>query len=300
VSTRGEPGRRGTKTAARSPHHALHILVAEDNAVNRTLVTTLLKKRGHSVKAVENGREAVEAIETAGARRFDLVVMDVQMPEMGGFEATEAIRAGERSTGQHLPIVALTAHAMQGDRARCLEAGMDGYLTKPIDVDELIATVEGFGGQPSESVVEQPTHESAAVIFDERTALACAAGDRRLLKRIIALFRSDRSTALRRISRAVAEEDGEALRMAAHALKGSIATVGGARGREAAAELEQMGRENQFYQAEPAYRRLSKEIALLDDAFVAADLIVRPQRATGSQRRRLPRPKTARKKSRRS
>jgi CheY-like chemotaxis protein len=298
VSTRREHGRRGTKKAARSPHHSLHILVAEDNPVNRTLVTTLLKKRGHSVKAVENGREAIAAIQAAGARRFDLVVMDVQMPEMGGFEATEAIRAGERSTGQHVPIVALTAHAMQGDRARCLEAGMDGYLTKPIDVDELIATVEGFGGQPSESVDEQPTQASAAVIFDERTALACAAGDRRLLKRIIALFRSDRSTALRSIGRAVAEEDGEALRMAAHALKGSIATVGGARGREAAAELEQMGRENQFYQAERAYRRLSKEIALLDDAFAAADLIVRPQRATGSRPRRVPRPKTARKKSR--
>ena len=149
---RASSDRRGAKTAARSPHHSLHILVAEDNAVNRTLVTTLLKKRGHSVKAVENGREAIAAIQAASARRFDLVVMDVQMPEMGGFEATEAIRADERTTGQHLPIVALTAHAMQGDRARCLEAGMDGYLTKPIDVDELIATVEGFGGQPSESV----------------------------------------------------------------------------------------------------------------------------------------------------
>ncbi len=300
VSTRGEHGRRGAKTAARSPHHALHILVAEDNAVNRTLVTTLLKKRGHSIKAVENGREAVQAIQTTGARPFDIVVMDVQMPEMGGFEATQAIRAGERSTGQHLPIVALTAHAMQGDRARCLEAGMDGYLTKPIDVDELIATVEGFGGQPSESAVEPTTQDSAAVIFDERTALACAAGDRRLLKRIIALFRADRSTALRRISRAVAEEDGEALRMAAHALKGSIATVGGARGREAAAELEQMGRENQFFQAEPAYRRLSQEIALLDGAFAAANLVVSPRRSTASGRRRAPQPKTSRKKGRRS
>jgi CheY-like chemotaxis protein len=299
VSTRGEHGRQVTKAAARSPYRPLHILVAEDNAVNRTLVTTLLKKRGHSVKAVENGREAVEAIRTAGARQFDIVVMDVQMPEMGGFEATEAIRAGERSTGQHLPIVALTAHAMQGDRARCLEAGMDGYLTKPIDVDELIATVEGFGGEPHEARVEQPSQDGG-VIFDERTALACAAGDRRLLKRIIALFRSDRATTLRRINRAVAERDGEALRMAAHALKGSIATVGGARGREAAAELEQMGRVNQFDQAEPAYHRLSKEIALLDEAFAAASLVARPQRATGSRRRRAPQAKAARKKSRRS
>ena len=298
VSTRGERGRPMTKTVAASPHHSLHILVAEDNEVNRTLVTTLLKKRGHSVKAVENGRLAVQAIQ-AGARRFDVVVMDVQMPEMGGFEATEAIRAGERSTGQHLPIVALTAHAMQGDRARCLEAGMDGYLTKPIDVDELIATVEGFGGEPREAPVPQPSRDSAAVIFDERTALACAAGDRRLLKRIVALFRADRSTTLRRINLAIAERDGEALRMAAHALKGSIATVGGARGREAAAELEQMGRASDFDQADLASQRLSNEIALLDDAFAAANLVVRPQRSTKS-RRRVTRLKTARKKSRRS
>jgi two-component system sensor histidine kinase/response regulator len=299
VSTRGEHGRPVTKAAGGSPYRPLHILVAEDNAVNRTLVTTLLKKRGHSVKAVENGREAVEATKKAGARQFDIVVMDVQMPKMGGFEATEAIRAGERSTGQHVPIVALTAHAMQGDRARCLEAGMDGYLTKPIDVDELIATVEGFGGEPREARVEQPSQDGG-VIFDERTALACAAGDRRLLKRIIALFRSDRATTLRRINRAVAERDGEALRMAAHALKGSIATVGGARGREAAAELEQMGRANQFDQAEPAYHRLSKEIALLDEAFAAASLVARPQRATTSRRHRAPQVKTARKKGRRS
>ena len=300
VSTRGEKSRPATKTAPGSPHRSLHILVAEDNAVNRTLVMTLLKKRGHSVKAVENGREAVQAIQTAGARRFDIVVMDVQMPEMGGFEATEAIRAGERSSGLHLPIVALTAHAMQGDRARCLEAGMDDYLTKPIDVDELIATVEGFGGEPLEARVEQPSQDIAAVTFDERTALACAAGDRRLLKRIIALFRSDRATTLRRINRAVADRDGEALRMAAHALKGSIATVGGARGREAAAELEQMGRANQFDDAEPACHRLSKEISLLDDAFAAANLVARPQGATGLRQRRVPKPKTARKKSRRS
>jgi CheY-like chemotaxis protein/HPt (histidine-containing phosphotransfer) domain-containing protein len=298
VSTRGAPGRPVTKTIAASPHYSLHILVAEDNEVNRTLVTTLLKKRGHSVKAVANGRLAVEAIQ-AGARRFDIVVMDVQMPEMGGFEATEAIRAGERSTGLHVPIVALTAHAMQGDRARCLEAGMDGYLTKPIDVDELIATVEGFGGEPRDAPVAQPSRESAAVIFDERTALACAAGDRRLLKRIIALFRADSSTTLNRINLAIAERDGEALRMAAHALKGSIATVGGARGREAAAELEQMGRASDFDQADVASERLSKEIARLDDAFAAANLVVQPQRSPKS-RRRVTRPKTARKKSRRS
>jgi HPt (histidine-containing phosphotransfer) domain-containing protein len=120
-----------------------------------------------------------------------------------------------------------------------------------------------------------------------------------LLKRIIALFRADSSTTLNRINLAIAERDGEALRMAAHALKGSIATVGGARGREAAAELEQMGRASDFDQADVASERLSKEIARLDDAFAAANLVVQPQRSPKS-RRRVTRPKTARKKSRRS
>lgn len=122
------PRARAAKAAPR-PRRALRVLVAEDNVVNRKLVTTLLQKRGHQVTAVDNGRAAVQAIDTASPRGFDLVLMDVQMPEMGGLEATQAIRDRERTTRRHLPIVALTAHAMQGDRERCLAAGMDGYLS---------------------------------------------------------------------------------------------------------------------------------------------------------------------------
>jgi PAS domain S-box-containing protein len=300
VSTRRQRARSIAQAAAQTPGRPLRILVAEDNPVNRKLVTTLLRKRGHTVKAVENGREAVASVRTAGAHGFDVVVMDVQMPEMSGFEATQAIRAGESPTAGHLPIVALTAHAMQGDRARCLEAGMDGYLSKPIDVDELIATVERFGGDASASRDEQPAPTGTEAVFDEPAALAYTGGDRRLLKRIIALFRSDRSSALRRIKHAVDQRNGEALRMAAHALKGSIATVGAPRGREAAAELEQMGRANQFDDIERAYGRLRKEITLLDDAFAAAGLLVRPGRSTASRQRGTPRPKESRKKRSRS
>ena len=139
----------------------LRILVAEDNAANRKLVTALLQKRGHAVKAVENGRLAVAELDGRAGDRFDVVVMDLQMPEMGGLEATTAIRAHEAPSGRRLPIVALTAHAMQGDRERCLAAGMDGYLSKPIDVDELYTTVESFGRVSAGAPAAEPTAPAA-------------------------------------------------------------------------------------------------------------------------------------------
>ncbi len=113
---------------------SLRILVAEDNAVNQKLIVRLLEKRGHSVQVVPNGRDAVEIL--AGTS-FDLVLMDMQMQVMDGFEATIEIRKREEHGGVHLPIIALTAYAMKGDRERCLTAGMDGYLTKPIRGNEL-------------------------------------------------------------------------------------------------------------------------------------------------------------------
>jgi signal transduction histidine kinase/DNA-binding response OmpR family regulator len=122
---------------------SLKILVAEDNPVNRTLALKMLEKRGHKVTLAGNGIEAVAALQ---ADTFDLVLMDIQMPEMDGFEATAAIRASERGTGRHQPIVALTAHAMKGDQERCRDAGMDGYLAKPIRPDDLTALLDGFPG----------------------------------------------------------------------------------------------------------------------------------------------------------
>jgi CheY-like chemotaxis protein/anti-sigma regulatory factor (Ser/Thr protein kinase) len=126
---------------ALEPMAVLRVLVAEDNAVNQRLATRLLEKRGHRVTVTANGREAVEA---QANQTFDLVLMDVQMPEMDGFEATAAIREMERHNGAHLPIIALTAHAMKGDRERCLNAGMDGYLSKPIRPQELDEVLEKY------------------------------------------------------------------------------------------------------------------------------------------------------------
>jgi CheY-like chemotaxis protein len=120
----------------------LRILVAEDNKVNQFLAARLLGKLGHSVLVVGNGREALAALDGAAAGEFDLILMDVQMPEMDGFEATAIIRARERSSGTHLPIIAVTAHAMKGDEERCLAAGMDGYTSKPIEIEHLFATID--------------------------------------------------------------------------------------------------------------------------------------------------------------
>jgi len=119
---------------------ALRVLVAEDNAVNQRLASRMLEKRGHRVTVTANGLEAVEALANGN---FDLILMDIQMPEMDGFEATAAIRTREKRDGTHIPIIALTANAMKGDRERCLAAGMDGYLSKPIvprELDELLET----------------------------------------------------------------------------------------------------------------------------------------------------------------
>jgi CheY-like chemotaxis protein len=123
------------KRPAALPGRPLHILLAEDNPVNQKLAVSLLRKHGHTVEVANNGREALTALEQ---EPFDVVLMDVQMPEMDGLEATVAIREREKRTGRHIPVLAMTAYAMKGDRERCLAAGMDGYVAKPIRIQELL------------------------------------------------------------------------------------------------------------------------------------------------------------------
>nr|MBA2356092.1 response regulator [Acidobacteriota bacterium] len=118
------------------------VLLAEDNAVNQRVAVAMLTKGGHHVLVADNGADAADAI---AREQFDVVLMDVQMPDVNGFEATARVRDRERTTGGRIPIVAMTAHAMTGDRERCLDAGMDGYLTKPITFDALMAAVERYG-----------------------------------------------------------------------------------------------------------------------------------------------------------
>jgi CheY-like chemotaxis protein len=143
--TSDSPERRHvvTRHSLRESRRKLRVLLVEDNAVNQLVAARLLGKRGHTVVIAGNGKEALAALDERGSVGFDLILMDVQMPEMDGFEATKVVRTREQSSGQHLPIIAMTAHAMKGDKERCLAAGMDRYVSKPIQVEELFAAIDG-------------------------------------------------------------------------------------------------------------------------------------------------------------
>jgi PAS domain S-box-containing protein len=144
---------RSPAAAPDAPVRVLRILLAEDNAVNQKLVVRVLERRGHAVTVASDGLQAVAALRR---ERFDLVLMDVQMPEMDGFEATARIREHERSTGSHIPIIALTAHAMKGDEDRCLQAGMDAYLSKPVESNALIQLIEALTAPPQSTAGDCP------------------------------------------------------------------------------------------------------------------------------------------------
>jgi CheY-like chemotaxis protein len=134
------------------PFIARRVLLAEDNVVNQKVASIILQKSGHSVLAVSNGKEALAALQRES---FDVVLMDIQMPEMDGFEATARIRAGEANRARHLPILALTAHAMSGDRERCLAAGMDGYVSKPLQPAELIQAIADVTASPKSDTISK-------------------------------------------------------------------------------------------------------------------------------------------------
>jgi signal transduction histidine kinase/DNA-binding response OmpR family regulator len=227
------------------------ILLAEDNVVNQRVAVGLLERRGHHVSVANNGREAVDAVMR---ERFDVVLMDVQMPEMGGIEATAEIRKREVTSGDHVRIIAMTAHAMTGDRDRCLEAGMDGYLSKPINQPMLIGVIEqGSNG-------EQPALRAA---IDQAALLARVGGDVELMHEVIRLFMEDCPMRLSAIHAAIVSGNAEALRNAAHALRGAAGTLSAGGVVDAAHLLERLGAENRLAPAEAAWKTLNAEAAHL-------------------------------------
>ena len=231
------------------------VLLAEDGAINQQVAVRLLEERGHSVVVVNNGRAAVEQVV---AQPFDVVLMDVQMPEMDGLEATAAIRRAEAQTGGHVPIVAMTAHAMKGDRDRFLAAGMDGYVAKPVRPHELYAAVEG-GGPNVEAGLLAP----ADVSFEWDAALERVGGDEAMLRDLVEMFFAECPKLMQQIREHIASADGPELRRAAHTLKGSAHVFGAAAAAEAAHRLEEIGREEAFADAEEALALLEDEVAQL-------------------------------------
>jgi signal transduction histidine kinase/DNA-binding response OmpR family regulator len=237
------------------PERRLRVLLAEDNVVNQRLAATLLERRGHRVTIAANGREALEAFERES---FDVILMDVQMPEMGGFEATTAIRERERRTGGHIPIIAMTAHAMKGDRERCLAVGMDEYMTKPLDSRTLWSKIEGTANAAS-----QPAPPDDDPLSDQ--VLARVGGDRQLLSEISRLFVDDAPNHLERIRKALDEGDAEGVRRAAHALKGAAANFEADAVVAAARALEEAGRANDLGDADAMWRTIKVETDRLVD-----------------------------------
>ena len=274
--------------AAISPvaSRSLRVLLAEDTPANQKLAGYLLRKRGHRVKLVRNGRQALEAV---GRQEFDAVLMDVQMPVMDGLQATRAIRKLPDPKKARLPIIAMTAHALKGDHEQCLAAGMDGYIAKPIEREELIAMVEQLaekataglsapaaapdasaspspppiGALPPAETASPPTPPG---VFDLNVAVRRCFGKYRLFQDMVKCLFDEADPLLERMRTASANGGEAELANAAHRLKGTVGYLGAAPAMEAVRRVEQMGRRGELTGAAEAIRQLEEQLAILKQA----------------------------------
>ncbi|MCS6975450.1 MAG: response regulator [Gemmatales bacterium] len=221
---------------------SLKILLAEDNPVNQRLMVRLLEKDGHHVTLAKNGREAVAAHERD---QFDVILMDLQMPEMGGIEAMKLIREREATSGKRTPIIALTAHALKGDREKCLEAGMDGYVSKPVQPAALRAEIARVLGSDAEQPAEAE-NECGTPILDLDTVLERLDGDTQLLEELLTLLLQDARQDLERLRAEVPARNSEEVRRIAHRLKGAFSSLCVERAAQATREIEQAVRDGQW------------------------------------------------------
>jgi signal transduction histidine kinase/DNA-binding response OmpR family regulator/streptogramin lyase len=238
----------------------LRILLAEDNTVNQMLAVRMLSKWGHKVVVANNGREALEILEK---QTFDLVLMDVQMPEMDGIESTRRIREREKTNGAHLPVIAMTAYAIKGDRERCLTAGMDDYVSKPIQAKQLFETLENLAGVFVGNEVDGTPRRSKRKVFDKDAALARVDGDERLLADMIAVFFDDYPRQIAALREAVSKQDPKSLERAAHSLRGALSNFGGTAAAEIAQDVERIARSGDLRTAEEICSQLDAELERL-------------------------------------
>jgi CheY-like chemotaxis protein len=275
-------GIAGAKRPSRGARRPMRILVAEDNPVNQELALHLLERRGHSVILAENGRQALAAVEK---HSFDLVLMDVQMPELGGLEATQAIREKEKASGTHVPIIAMTAHAMQGDRERCLAAGMDGYIAKPLDPKKFLQTVEAVGVDGAAATAAADDGKGPEDSLDSEALLERFSGNKGLLRSLVKTFSKDCPSMMARIRSSLASRDTVALADAAHALKGSVGNFGPSAALETARRIEKEARQGKLDGAWETYATLEDNIARL---LPALQLIGGSQSTSGLNQRLHP------------
>jgi two-component system, sensor histidine kinase and response regulator len=236
---------------------SLQILLAEDNQVNQKLATRLLEKRGHHVVIASNGKEALLALEK---KCFDLVLMDVQMPEMDGLEATRLLREKEENSGQHQAVVAMTALVMKGDRERCMAAGMDGYLSKPIRQQELDDVLDTYLAldRPNLSLSKFDDSPKASVCVEE--LFERIDGDRGFLSELLVLFLGDYPAQIQSAREAIANNDTADLQRVGHALKGALGNLAAPIASGIAGELESMGRSGNILLARTRLDELEEEL----------------------------------------
>ncbi len=265
-----------------SSSDGLRILVAEDNAINQVVARQMLEKQGHQVEVASNGKEALAALER---QSFDLVLMDVQMPEMSGFDVTAAIRARENGSGRRQPIIALTAHAMKGDRERCLEAGMDGYLSKPIQACELsraIALVVGGKQQVPGSarpVRPDPAADAAGHplaglppagrnthVLDRAATLERYRGDLSFVQTLASLLVEESLRSLAEMRDALRGKEADRLGQVAHKFVGAVSSFVAPEATEAVRQLEARAKAGDLPEAGQALATLEVTLARLTAA----------------------------------
>jgi signal transduction histidine kinase/DNA-binding response OmpR family regulator len=239
----------------------LRVLVAEDNPVNQTVVKRMLEKMGHTVTIAPNGKDALSRLR---AGSFDVVFMDVQMPEMDGLTATRKIRESEQSTGVHIPIVAMTAHAMKGDKERCLESGMTAYISKPVssrDVEETLRLL--FPLHEPVATIKTEILPRRVVIWDRAKTLERLDGDENLFQEVIHIFLEETPKLLTQLHKAVVDSNAEVVERTAHSLKGQLSYLGLASVSDKARDLEQMGRKAELTNANELMGVLETELSAL-------------------------------------
>ncbi|HEX7518147.1 MAG TPA: response regulator [Chthoniobacterales bacterium] len=250
--------------SARKPvSRALRIIIAEDNPVNQAVALGMLQKQGHTLTLAENGREAVRFYQL---ERPDLILMDVQMPELDGIGATREIRAAEEGSGHHTPIIAMTAYAMSGDSERCLTAGMDAYLSKPLTKALLLKTIESVvkdgGAAVAPASIACPTF-SRAILLDNLD------GDTALLDRVTTLFKQNTPTYLDQMRHAITQRDGLALEKSAHTLLSSLGIFGAHRARDITMTLQVTGQLQNFEEAGERFKELENETDRIYEAMAS-------------------------------
>ena len=257
-----------------SRSRAFRILLAEDNRVNQAVASRLLAKLGHTPVVANNGREAIDLLEQ---ERFDLVLMDIQMPEMDGILATKSIREREKSTHRHIPIIAMTAHAMKGDRTRCLAAGMDGYVTKPINLEEVAVAIRTAlhdtpEGDDDTGVDKRngKTLERSEVLWDMSRTLEQLGGDETLLQEVMEIFLDQAPKHLEALRLAVAQGQAETVETTAHTLKGELGYLGIPEISQRASEIEEIGRSKDVSRAAGLLPQFEADITGLFSAIRSA------------------------------